>query len=214
MNRTIAKTSFDPADVPFDFERAYKFLKIKKTSDKFARMHDMVADLYQEYRDYFEPRYCYKICQVAGGQSGSFNILLDEGISFTGRGIHRLLTHSRYVACFVLTVGERIDEVHAAFSPDEFTESYFLDGIASTMTHGLLGLLEKELHEKAQALGCALGSRFSPGYAKWDLSEQKKLLTLVKADQIGVRLSDEYFMLPQKSLSGVYALQPKSFIRS
>lgn len=198
---------FKPEAVPFDFESAYKFLKIRKTSDMFVIMHELVEDLFKQYRDIFEPCYRYKISKVTGGQSGTFSILLEDGLSFTGEGIHRVLTHSHYAASFVITVGKKIDDELAVISNDDFTEAFFLDGIASTMTHGIQQLLERELLKEAKKLSCELGSRFAPGYAKWELTEQKKLFDLLKAEEIGMQLSESFFMIPQKSISGVYGLK-------
>lgn len=198
-----------PGEVPFELERACRFLKIKVTSDRFEMMCRMVENLYEEYKATLEPRYRYKIIQVSPGQSGTFTVLLGEGVSFTGKGIHRLLTHSRYAAIFIITLGEKIDTRMAELSKEDFTESYFLDGVASAMTHGVQKILEAELRREAEKLHCQLGRRFAPGYAKWDLAEQKKIFDLLSAEEIEMSLSETYFMLPQKSISGVYGLQPQ-----
>ena len=197
-----------PGDVPFDFERAYSFLKIQKSSDKFQVMHEMVKRLYDEHCHLLEPQYKYEIYKVAGSQSGSFSILLDSGVSFVGKGIHTLLSHSRYAAVFLLTVGGGIDEAMKRLSEDDFTEAYFLDGVASTVAQGLLHLLKSDVQAEAQRLGCEVAYRFSPGYAKWELQEQEKIFSLLKGEDIGMSLSDTFYMLPQKSLSGVYGLKP------
>ena len=193
-------------EIPFDYLKAYKQLKIKKESQKFEMMQEMVDQLYQKYLQSFEPRFRYRISQVLRGHSGSFSILLEGNLNFSGKGIHRLLTHSQYAAIFVVTVGDKIDQEMARLSQDYFAEAFFLDGIATTMTHGLLELLATELQNEANNFGCKLGRRFAPGYARWELTEQKKLFEFLKADEIGMSLSDTYFMLPQKSISGVYSL--------
>jgi hypothetical protein len=197
-----------PEDVPFDFERAYKFLRIQKTSEKYQTMHDMVARLYSQYQHCFEARYRYEIYRVAGSQSSSFSVLLDSGVSFTGQGIHSLLTHSRYAVVFLLTVGEQIDSEMKKLSEADFTEAYFLDGVASTMTNGVLHLLKRELQEEAKKYGCEVLYRFSPGYARWELQEQQKIFSLLNGREIGMSLSETFFMEPQKSLSGAYGLRP------
>lgn len=168
----------------------------------------MVVRLHAQYQSCFEPRYRYAVHQVASGQSGSFSVLLDGGISFVGEGIHRLLAESHYAAVFVLTVGDRIDAEMAKLAPQDFTEAYFLDGVASAMTDGLLQLLKRDLREEAARRGCALAYRFSPGYARWDLQEQEKIFKLLRGEEIGISLSETYFMLPQKSLSGVFGFKP------
>ncbi len=197
---------FKPEEIPFDYQQACKQLKIRKESQKFAMMQKMVERLYRKYLKSFEPRFRYKISQVLRGHSASFSILLEGKLSFSGKGIHRLLTYSQYAAVFVLTVGDTIDQEMAKLSQDDFAEAFFLDGIATTMTHGMLELLESELLNEASTLGCKLGRRFAPGYARWELKEQRKLFEFLKAHEIGMALSDTYFMLPQKSISGVYSL--------
>jgi hypothetical protein len=205
---SVVTRHFHPEQIPFDFPRAYSFLKIRRNSDKFEAMHAMTARLYEQYQTCFAPRYRYGIYQVAGGQSGSFSVLLDGGVSFVGQGIHRLLTQSRHAAVFVLTVGDQIDAEMAKLAQQDFTESYFLDGVASAMTDGLLQLLKRELQDEAAKLGGELSHRFSPGYARWDLQEQEKIFKLLKGEEIGMTLSETYFMLPQKSLSGVFGFRP------
>jgi cobalamin-dependent methionine synthase I len=119
-----------------------------------------------------------------------------------------LLAESRYAAVFALTVGDRIDAAMVKLAPQDFTEAYFLDGVASAMTDGLLQLLKHDLRAEAARRGCALGYRFSPGYARWDLQEQEKIFKLLRGEEIGISLSETYFMLPQKSLSGVFGFKP------
>ncbi len=201
---------FHPEQIPFDFKRAYSFLKIRPTSEKFAAMHEMVVCLYEQFKTCFAPRYRYGIYQVAGGQSGSFSVLLDSGVSFVGQGIHRLLTQSRYAAVFALTIGDKIDAEMAKLAQQDFTEAYFLDGVASAMADGLLQVLKRELHDEAGKLNCELAYRFSPGYARWDLQEQGKIFKLLKSEEIGMTLSETYFMIPQKSLSGVFGFKPNA----
>lgn len=208
ITMSVVTRYFNPEQIPLDFQRAYSFLRIRRNSDKFAAMHAMLARLFEQYRSCFAPRYRYGIYQVAGGQSSSFSVLLDCGVSFNGQGIHRLLAVSRYAAVFVLTVGDQIDAEIAKLSQQDFTEAYFLDGVASAMTDGLLQLLKRDLREEAARRGCALAYRFSPGYARWDLPEQKKIFKLLKGEEIGVTLSATCFMTPQKSLSGVFGLKP------
>jgi hypothetical protein len=206
--RRMVTRYFHPEQIPFDYKRAYGFLKIRSTSDKFAAMHAMVTRLHAQYQSCFEPRYRYAVHQVIRGQSGSFSVLLDGSVSFVGQGIHRLLAESRYAAVFVLTVGDKIDAEMAKLAQQDFTEAYFLDGVASAMTDGLLQLLKRDLREEAARLGGALAYRFSPGYARWDLQEQEKIFKLLKGEEIGMALSETYFMVPQKSLSGVFGFKP------
>ena len=201
---------FHPEEIPFDFKRAYSFLKIRPASDKFDLLHEMVARLRAQFQSAFAPCYRYAVYQVVEAPPASFRVLLDNGGSFVGSGIYRLLSGSRYAAVFILTVGDQIDAALAKLALEDFTEAYFLDGVAAAMTHGLLQLLKRDLQTEANKRHCHLAQRFSPGYAHWDLPEQEKIFSLLKGEEIGIILSETFFMTPQKSLSGVFGFKSKT----
>ena len=48
--------------------------------------------------------------------------------------------------------------------------------------------------------------RFSPGYGDWELSAQKDILRVCGGNQIGISVSDNFMMSPQKSVSAVFGL--------
>ena len=118
-----------------------------------------------------------------------------------------MLQPARYAAIFILTLGDKIDAELAMLNQGDFADAYFLDGVASAITDGLLQVLKQELQAEAKKRSCSLGGRFSPGYARWELREQKKIFSILSAEDIGVSLSDTYFMVPQKSLSGVFGFK-------
>lgn len=45
------------------------------------------------------------------------------------------------------------------------------------------------------------GPRLSPGYGKWDLAEQRVLLSLLPSERIGVSLNESSMIVPRKSIS-------------
>lgn len=200
--------SIDPRSVPFRVEEAYRFLKVKRESSKFALMDRMIRDLYNRTIDDFTPRYRYKICTLSRDLTGGFRIRADDLVSFEGEGIQRLLVGTSHFAVFLLTVGPKVDEIMSSLAGEDFTETYFFDGVASAVTTGMLDVLRQDLSSEAARLGCRLGLRYSPGYAKWELKEQEKIFTILDGREFGVRLTESYYMVPQKSLSGVFSFQP------
>jgi len=198
---------FHPEEISFNFKQAYNFLKIRPASDKFDRMHEMVARLRAQFQSAFAPRYRYAVYRVIDTDFASYRVFLEEDTSFIGSGIYRLLRDSHYAAVFLLTVGGEIDAAVARLTADDFTEAYFLDGVAAAMTHGLLQVLKRDLQNEAGQRRCRLAQRFSPGYMHWDLPEQEKIFHLLKGEEIGITLSEAYVMAPQKSLSGVFGFK-------
>jgi hypothetical protein len=203
VTRTI-----DPRSVPFHIEEAYRFLKVKRESGKFALMDRMIRDLYDRHIDSFTPRYRYKICTVSFEFAGRSGIRVDDRVDFEGEGVHRILLGTSHVAVFLLTVGAKVDEIMSTLAGEDFTETYFFDGVASAITTGLVDVLRQDLASEAAKLRCQLGLRYSPGYAKWELREQNKIFSILDGQEFGVRLTESYYMVPQKSLSGIFSLRP------
>jgi hypothetical protein len=198
--------SIDPRSVPFHVEEAYRFLKVKRDSSKFALMDRMIRDLYNRHIDAFVPRYRYKICTVSRDLSGRYSSRVDDRVTFEGEGVQRLLLGTSSVAVFLLTVGPKVDEIMSSLAGEDFTETYFFDGVASAITIGILEVLREDLLSEAAKLRCQLGLRYSTGYAKWDLKEQEKIFTILNGREFGVTLTESHYMIPQKSLSGIFSL--------
>ena len=197
-----------PDEVPFHPEVAYRFLNVRRSSEKFQQMQELVDEAYKKYYHLVEPRLRYDILRVAERDKGANQVQLDGGVILTGSGVYQLLEGATYAAPFVLSLGDRIDGVMKELSEQDFTEAYFLDGVASALADGVLEVLKRELADQAGKLECVPGYRYAPGYARWPIEEQNQIFALLKPDDIGVHLTDTAYMVPQKSLSGVFNLNP------
>ena len=49
---------------------------------------------------------------------------------------------------------------------------------------------------------------YSPGQYKWTIEEQSEIFSMIDGGKIGVRLNENYLMIPFKSSSGVYGFGP------
>jgi 5-methyltetrahydrofolate--homocysteine methyltransferase len=82
-------------------------------------------------------------------------------------------------------------------------EKFLLHGLAAELTEALAKWCGKQLAKQA---GWTTTRRVSPGYPVWpELSEQKKIFTLLKPGRIGVRLSKGFQMVPEYSTSAAVA---------
>ncbi len=197
----------DPEAIPFSFDVAYKLLKVKQPSPHFDALQKMVTQCAAHYRSSLAPRYRYRVCKVRGGASDTAQVYLDGEFSVEGPGIYRLLRDVRYAAFFVLTIGDRLETEVEALGHEDFMQPYVLDGVASTYVQGVLEVLHREIEAVAEAAHCGLTHRFAPGYHNWALPQQQPLFDLLQAHEIGMKLSPSCFMIPQKSLSGVYGFR-------
>ena len=72
-----------------------------------------------------------------------------------------------------------------------------------------VGIIDKELQTEDILKANYQGNRYSFGYpACPDLSDQKKLFKLLKPEIYGIKLTDEFMMYPEASVSAIVFSQP------
>ena len=72
-----------------------------------------------------------------------------------------------------------------------------------------VGIIDKELQTEDILKAKYQGNRYSFGYpACPDLSDQKKLFKLLKPEIYGIKLTDEFMMYPEASVSAIVFSQP------
>lgn len=194
----------DAAELPFSAEAVYRHLKITPAAPSFPEVQALVPELYHRYRQYLRPCFRYDIRDVCRKDPAENCIYLEPDIRLQGIGVYRRLALAQQAAVFVATLGRKIDRVLIALGREDVLAAYLLQGIADTQLHALLSRVEAILRQVARAQGCEIGRRFAPGYARWKLPDQKQLLDLLRAEEIGVTLNDAFFMNPLKTITGIY----------
>ncbi len=80
--------------------------------------------------------------------------------------------------------------------------SLILDAFGSEAVEEVAVQSDAFLAEKARKMFLWPSKRFSPGYKKWRLEEQQFIFDILPAQDIGVRLLEEsWMMIPRKSVS-------------
>ncbi len=109
------------------------------------------------------------------------------------------LTHIGVALC---TIGDALEaRVAALFEAREFPLAVMLDSVGSAATEHLAESANDRLCQLAIPLGLKVTNRISPGYAGWDVADQRALFTVCPGEPAGVRLNDFCFMTPGKSIS-------------
>ncbi len=123
----------------------------------------------------------------------------------TGSIIAHHLRDATSLAVFVSTIGngmelwskELLQEQH-----DPLT-SYLVDRTASLLAERTADIVHKKILESFKEKNFHGTQRFSPGYCGWDVSDQKKLFSLLPAKFCGVSINESSLMVPIKSVSGI-----------
>ena len=81
-----------------------------------------------------------------------------------------------------------------------------LDAIGSDAAEQMAVFVEERIRNIASSLGLSISRRFSPGYCDWDVDQQEMIFRALNGNSAGVRLTEEYLMLPRKSMSGIIGI--------
>lgn len=133
-------------------------------------------------------------------------VTLSDGarITLSSDVLCRALAPCQQAVCFVCSIGSRLEgEVAVLMERGETLMASMLDAIGSEATERVADCVEAKVKREAESVGASTTLRYSPGYCDWDVAQQRKLFKIFESDDIGVRLTEECLMVPQKSVSGI-----------
>ena len=198
------KEIIEHGDEYFDITAIYKYFPVRrkygKEKNEFS-LEILSDDLSKVIETFNFPRQKY-------GQYLSLNDYVNpDGID--------------YVGFFVVTAGEKSRIVSNELkAKGEFYKGHLVNSIGlelaeatSEYIHQIMrkdvGIIDKELQTEDILKANYQGNRYSFGYpACPDLSDQKKLFKLLKPEIYGIKLTDEFMMYPEASVSAIVFSQP------
>lgn len=198
---------FEAERIPFDEASARKYLKLGSTSEDREALLEVCRALYRKYIHIFSPALRYGTFNITEKDPERFRIKFNEGSSFSGKGIFRLLKDCEMASLYLITLGEEADSVIRRLEAEDFLEGYMLNAAASSLIEQIQVEAQSLILKDAEKKGLHPGKRFSPGYRGWDLQEQETLILMLQGGDLGIHLTETYLMLPMKSVSGVYGLK-------
>lgn len=113
------------------------------------------------------------------------------------------------ITIMAITLGQELDDkISELFAQDEYTQAVVLDAIGSDAVEQGADHLNEMLRQEAYQHDFQLTQRFSPGYGRWPVENQKFLLELVEGNQIGISLTEGFMLIPQKTITAVIGWIP------
>jgi len=140
--------------------------------------------------------------------SGPKTALLEPCFVIESSGIARLLRDCSEAAGFAVTIGPALEALRDKYLKDrETTRALVLDAAGSVAAEELAEITNAQIRNEASKRGLAATRRFSPGYGDWQLSCQKDFLAWLGAGQAGIKVTETFQMLPEKSVSAILGLK-------
>ena len=167
----------------------------------------MVNDYIKNAHQYISPSFSYAVRDIVLVTGNSVTIEYD--VVFESEVISKLLEKANKVAVFVMTIGKYLEDAVAQLAQDGLVlQSAVLDSIGSDAVEKLADSVESQISEVAHNQGLTITRRFSPGYCDWNVNQQKMVFQAMKGDCAGIRLTNGYLMIPNKSISGIIGIGP------
>ena len=135
-------------------------------------------------------------------------ITLNDAVTWKSEKLSANLADCRKLIIFGVTAGREIVERSiAAFDNAVASEGAIFDAVGSESVEAAADALEDYLRRQYARTGQVLVKRrFSPGYGDWALTAQKDIFNILPMDKIGVKLSPELIMAPEKSITAVIGI--------
>ncbi|UCH95645.1 MAG: hypothetical protein JSV88_02050, partial [Candidatus Aminicenantes bacterium] len=158
----------------------------------------------EEVSHYIEAKAIYRILPVMKKNS---SIILAGGFSFKSSNLGILFGPCDKAAVFLATIGPEVERVINEYMDRHPHYGVILDAAASAAAEATAGYIQNYIDKKlSQEEKTTL--RYSPGYCDWPISEQREIFEILPHETIGVELSEDSFMSPRKSVSGVIGICP------
>jgi len=112
------------------------------------------------------------------------------------------LYHADHAVLCLVTIGDKLEAAVQQYKEEgHLGRALVLDTYGSAAAEATAdaanAIIEQEITEK----GMFCSSRFSPGYACWDVKEQGWIMPVLNSEELGVKLTDGFMMVPRKSVS-------------
>ena len=122
-----------------------------------------------------------------------------EGCVFKSQHLAKNLYGCKRVVIFGATLGLECDRMINLAATQNLSLAMALQAAAAQKIEEVCDCLEEEIKKEHKI---KLRNRFSPGYYDLDITEQKKLFSLIElTKRIGITLSETCEMLPSKSVT-------------
>lgn len=176
-------------DVSVDQGEVLRLLGVpKRGRDRRLNAPEQALDLYpavlSEALSLVKPKAIYTLCPL-------------ESVRY-----HVVFRKASHLAFAVCTIGPHVEAAIArSAEAGESLKALIMDAMGSVAVESVVEQTAVRIKRVAESMGLRAGVRFSPGYGKWPLEEQRRLFGIVDGGAVGVGLNDSCIMEPRKSVS-------------
>lgn len=179
--------------VEFDLEAILKHLHVG-TEDA-----EEVRQLIEQAKEVARPKALYRMAVVEGRDCDTVTI---DGVRFTSSDLSSNLDKAEGVFPYIATCGTELDGIDVS----DPLELYWLDTIKAIALGASSSYLLRHVKERyTPGKLSSVNPGSIDGYV-WPIEQQRELFSLLGdvEKMIGVKLTDSFLMIPNKTVSGLY----------
>lgn len=156
--------------------------------------------LIEAIRPIARPKALYRECFI---EARTEDQVVLNGVTFTSRVLARNVEKIGRGFAFVATCGIELDQ--ANLLSGDFLQVYWFDEIKAALLETAIQYLQGQINRLLQAEKTLMMSPGSGDVDVWPIEQQKELFRLLGDVEgtIGVKLTDSFLMIPNKSVSGI-----------
>ena len=144
-----------------------------------------------------------------GVEPAGEELVIGGRLRSSSRSLRERLAGCRTAWLFAATIGDGVERRATTLSDaGEMTRSLLADAYGSAAAIALGLALEEAVARELSPQGLAATKRTAPGYGDFELDAQRPLVDLLDARVIGISVTEDFLMLPAKSVSGVIGGRP------
>lgn len=151
-------------------------------------------------RSLIEPKLLYK--RVSIEEIRHEKVILDDGNYLTGRLITDHFAPADEILVILCTIGSQLEKEVARSIDKDTLQAMALDDFGSAAVETLANTACRRFEDEAKSQKLNTSIPISPGMEGWSVEVgQPQIFGIIPSDEIDVRLSDSFLMIPRKSLS-------------
>jgi hypothetical protein len=192
----------DPQPIEVSRPMVLMRLGYRRPAQVPERTGRLIDEIMDRGRSLLRPRAIYGTFDASTAEPGTS--VIGGLIRASSTSLHDRLHGCRRAFLFAATIGPEVETwCHDLMQDGQTTRGLLADAFASSAAIALglevegiaVGVLAEE--------GLGATKRYAPGYGDWSLADQAPLCALLDAGRIGIALTEDFLMLPAKSITGV-----------
>lgn len=191
--------------LPLEKSEVLRYLGYRRKQELTPAISTLVDEMMREVQDVSNARYLYQAYDFTLDETNQAIYLTNTDLVLQSKQLYNHLKHAKQVVLLAATLGIEVERQVRRYELSELTKAFVLDAACVTYIEKICDLAEVDID--TQFSDRVLNRRFSPGYGDLSLEVQPQFLKTLGSDrQLGLTLTENYLMIPRKSITAILGL--------